>query len=36
MGVLVDVEQDGHIQLGGPVRSQPAEVRPEGKAVQTL
>jgi hypothetical protein len=36
MGVLVDVEKDGNIQLGRTVRGKPAEVAAEGKPVQAL
>jgi hypothetical protein len=30
MGVLVDVEEDGNIQLGCAVRGEPTEVAAEG------
>ena len=36
MGIFIDVQQDGDIQLRRTVRGQSAKVGPEGKSVQTL
>ena len=36
MGVLVDVEQDGNVQLRGAVGAQSPQVGPKGQSVQSL
>jgi hypothetical protein len=36
MRILIDVQQDGNIQLRGTVGGKSAKVGPEGKSVQTL
>jgi hypothetical protein len=36
MGILVDVQEDGDVQLWRTVRGKPAEVAAEGKPVQAF
>ncbi|MCY1237159.1 hypothetical protein D9M72_498450 [compost metagenome] len=36
MGVFVDIEQDGNVQLRRTIRGEATQVGPEGKSVQAL